>query len=156
MTDRITAEDWMREAIEHVARKHGASDKYHETRTIAWIRLVGTHVRRSDASKVRVTAHNSDLLNGELLDHFYTSEVLQGASARQHWVEPDEPLYRKQSLAGFGNGDAADNQARHPRHPAASQSATRTSKASPVRGGNDEAVLFEPVHKSNDVAGDAR
>lgn len=90
MTDQITAEAWMREAIQHVARKHGASDKYHETRTIAWIRLVGTHVRKSDASNFdEFIAHNSDLLNSQLLDHFYTSEVLQGASARQHWVEPD-------------------------------------------------------------------
>jgi hypothetical protein len=90
LTDQITAEKWMREAIKHVALKHGASDKYHETRTIAWIRLVGTHVRERDAATFdEFIAQNSDLLNAQLLDHFYTSEVLQGASARLHWVEPD-------------------------------------------------------------------
>ena len=90
LTDRMTAETWMREAIKHVALKHGAPDKYHETRTIAWIRLIGTHVGRNDAPDFdEFIAENSDLLNVRLLDHFYSGKVLQDASARTHWVEPD-------------------------------------------------------------------
>jgi hypothetical protein len=90
LTDQLTAENWMRDAIQHVAFKHGAADKYHETITIAWIRLVGTHVRTSGLDNFdEFIAQNSDLLNPHLLGHFYSSKVLQSASARQHWVEPD-------------------------------------------------------------------
>jgi hypothetical protein len=90
LTDQLKAEAWMREAIRHVAFRHGAADKYHETRTIAWIKLVAIHVHRSDAASFdEFIANNSDLLNTQLLDHFYSDEVIQGAIARQNWVEPD-------------------------------------------------------------------
>jgi hypothetical protein len=90
LTDPVTAESWMREAIQHVAFKHGAADKYHETITIAWIRLVGTHVRMSGVDNFdEFIAQNADLLNPQLLDHFYSSALIQSASARQHWMEPD-------------------------------------------------------------------
>lgn len=90
LTNQMTAETWMREAIKHVAIKHGAPDKYHETRTIAWIRLIGVHTRKSNASNFDdFVAENPDLLNVQLLDHFYTTGVLQDASARMQWVEPD-------------------------------------------------------------------
>jgi hypothetical protein len=90
LTDGVTAETWMREAIKHVALKHGASDKYNETQTIAWIRLIGTHVRVRDAVNFdEFVAQNADLLNTGLLEHFYSHEVLHSPLARLHWVEPD-------------------------------------------------------------------
>jgi hypothetical protein len=90
LTDGLTAETWMREAVKHVALKHGASEKYNETRTVAWIRLIGTHVRIRDAVDFdEFLVQNDDLLNTQLLEHFYSNEVLQSPLARLHWVEPD-------------------------------------------------------------------
>ncbi|HXY45158.1 MAG TPA: hypothetical protein VEH29_13300, partial [Acidimicrobiales bacterium] len=61
--DEATAERLMRAAIRHVAALHGTPDRYHETLTIAWTRLVAAHVRADGlASFEEFIAENRELL----------------------------------------------------------------------------------------------
>jgi hypothetical protein len=77
-------------AIRHIARQHGAQDKYHDTITRAWLRCVAVHMQRwGAASFEEFIERNPDLLNRKLLEHFYSRELIFGASARAGWVEPD-------------------------------------------------------------------
>jgi hypothetical protein len=80
----------MTDAIRHVARRHGAQDKYHETITRAWLHFVAVHRQRWDAESFDAfIERNPDLLDGKLLDHFYSRELIFDASARSAWVKPD-------------------------------------------------------------------
>lgn len=77
-------------AIRHVARRHGAEKKYHETITRAWLRFVAVHMQRWGAESFEhFIARNPDLLDGKLLEHFYSRELIFGDSARAEWVDPD-------------------------------------------------------------------
>ncbi len=79
--------DWIRQ----IAASHGAPEKYHETITIAWAKLVAHHVTADpgvsdfDAFIGRYPA----LLDKTLLARHYSQAVLGSASARAHWVSPD-------------------------------------------------------------------
>lgn len=84
------AEGVMIAAIRRVARRHGAEDKYHETITRAWLRCVAVHMQRWGAeSFATFIERNPDLLDGRLLEHFYSRELIFGEPARAVWVDPD-------------------------------------------------------------------
>ena len=84
------AEGVMSAAIRHIARRHGAEDKYHETITRAWLRFVAVHMQRWGApSFEEFIERNPDLLDGKLVEHFYSRELIFGAPARAGWVDPD-------------------------------------------------------------------
>ncbi|MGZ4249746.1 MAG: hypothetical protein ACXVUE_15745 [Solirubrobacteraceae bacterium] len=77
-------------AIRHVARRHGAEQKYHETITRAWLRCVAVHRQRWGAeSFADFIERNPELLDGRLLEHFYSRELIFGEPARAVWVDPD-------------------------------------------------------------------
>ena len=77
-------------AIRHIARRHGAEEKYHETITRAWLRFVAVHMRRWGAESFEeFIERNPDLLDGQLLEHFYSRELIFGGPARVAWVDPD-------------------------------------------------------------------
>jgi hypothetical protein len=77
-------------AIRHVARRHGAEKKCHETITRAWLRFVAVHMQRWGAESFEhFIERNPDLLDGKLLEHFYSRELIFGDSARAEWVDPD-------------------------------------------------------------------
>ncbi|MGA2010675.1 MAG: hypothetical protein ABSH51_09115 [Solirubrobacteraceae bacterium] len=77
-------------AIRHVARLHGADDKYHETITRAWLHFVAVHMHRWGADSFEEFAErNPDLLDGGLLGHFYSRELILSAPARAAWTAPD-------------------------------------------------------------------
>ncbi len=77
-------------AIRHVARAHGAPDKYHETITRAWLHCVAVHIQRWDgASFDEFLERNPALLDGDLIGHFYSREVLRSERARTSWSPPD-------------------------------------------------------------------
>jgi hypothetical protein len=85
-------------AIRHVARLHGAEDKYHETITRAWLHFVAVHIQRWDgASFEDFVERNPALLNGDLIRHFYSRELLRSELARTSWSSPD--LRRLPALA---------------------------------------------------------
>ena len=72
-------------AIRKFAAQHGQSDKYHETITVAWLRLV--------ASFDELTIAAPELLDKRTIERFYSIAVLASEAARTYWVEPDlQPL----------------------------------------------------------------
>ena len=84
------AERVMMAAIRHIARRHGAEGKYHETITRAWLRCVAVHSQRWGAeSFAEFIERNPDLLDATLLEHFYSRELIFGEPARAVWVDPD-------------------------------------------------------------------
>jgi hypothetical protein len=84
------AVDVMTAAIRHVARRHGAPDKYHETITRSWLHFVAVHRQRWGAESFEVfLERNPDLLNRNLVEHFYSRELIFSDSARAAWVDPD-------------------------------------------------------------------
>lgn len=84
------AQPAMIDAIRHVARRHGAEDKYHETITRAWLHFVAVHMQRwGEESFEAFIERNPDLLDRTLLDHFYSRELIFAAPTRAAWVDPD-------------------------------------------------------------------
>ncbi len=77
-------------AIRHVARLHGAPDKYHETITRAWLHLVAVHDQRWSADSFETfIQRNPALLDSKLIQHFYTRELIFSEPARAMWTAPD-------------------------------------------------------------------
>ncbi len=83
--------DRMRDWIKQIAASHGAPQKYHETITIAWARVVAHHVAADpavadfDAFIDRYPA----LLDKTLLSRHYSPELLSSPAARADWVAPN-------------------------------------------------------------------
>jgi hypothetical protein len=85
------AEWCMLKGIRKFAEHHGATQKFHYTMTVAWLRLVaferGTD-RAADAFEPWVARHQS-LLRRDLLSEHYSKDCLDSQAARGRWVEPD-------------------------------------------------------------------
>ena len=80
----------VRTGIQNFAAHHGVHDLYHETITVAWVRLLATHHERSFDEFL---AGNENMLNKDLLHRFWTPELLASERAKREWVEPDrQPL----------------------------------------------------------------
>jgi len=89
------ARERIAEAIRRFAAHHGNSDKYHETITVAWLRLVRNVMARvpQDASFGDLTIAAPELLDKRTIEQFYSAAALSAEAARTHWVEPDlQPL----------------------------------------------------------------
>jgi hypothetical protein len=84
------AEGVMTAAIRHIARRHGAEQKYHQTITRAWLQFVAVHLQRWGAESFEeFIERNPELLDGKLVEHFYSRELIFSDSARAVWVDPD-------------------------------------------------------------------
>jgi hypothetical protein len=85
------AQRQMAGAIRRFAAHHGKSDKYHETITVAWLRLIASAMARQpmDASFDELTIAAPELLDKRSIEKFYSTAVLASAAARTYWVEPD-------------------------------------------------------------------
>jgi len=82
-------------AIRKFAAHHGKSDKYHETITVAWLRLVANEMARltPEASFVDLIAAAPELFDKRSLERFYSAAALASDAARTSWVQPDlQPL----------------------------------------------------------------
>jgi len=94
-TDATRAAERMSEGIRRFANHHGATQKYHHTLTLAWMRLVAAAlVETPDGHTFKqfIAAH-PQLKDTKLLDQYYSKELLQTVAARETWVEPDlQPL----------------------------------------------------------------
>ena len=85
----------MSEAIRRFAAFHGKIDKYHETITLAWLRLVAGAMTRvpGDRTFDKLTLLAPELLDRRTLDKFYSAGALASDAARNTWVGPDlQPL----------------------------------------------------------------
>lgn len=81
----------MAESIRRFAAHHGATEKYHHTTTIAWMRLVAG-ARRADRGGrdfEKFLSANERLLDREALQAYYSRSLLNSPEARSGWVEPD-------------------------------------------------------------------
>jgi len=77
-------------AIRQFATRHGHGDRYHETMTRFWLRVVGMGITRHP------TLHFNELLAAEphLLDknlpyRHWSRELMGSDEARQRWLDPD-------------------------------------------------------------------
>jgi hypothetical protein len=94
-SDATRAGERMSKAIRKFANHHGATQKYHHTLTLAWMRLVAAAlvVAPEGYSFERFLAAHPELTDKNILGKFYSAELLQTAAAREGWVEPDlQPL----------------------------------------------------------------
>lgn len=91
----LEVREHMAACIRKFAAHHGKSDKYHETVTVAWLRLVANGIARmpSGSSFEQLTSALPELLDKRTLEQFYSLAALASESARNFWVEPDlQPL----------------------------------------------------------------
>jgi hypothetical protein len=89
------ARQLMASAIRKFAAHHGNSDKYHETITVAWLRLVASAMTRvpRQASFDALTTASPELLDKRTIEKFYSTAALSSEAARTSWVQPDlQPL----------------------------------------------------------------
>jgi len=79
----------MRSGIRSMAIAAGLLAKYHETRTVAWMRVIdAARTHPFTLSDEFVNAH-PELLRAQLLDDFYSAEILRSDTARAVFTEPD-------------------------------------------------------------------
>ncbi|MEN3282487.1 MAG: hypothetical protein V7607_3627 [Solirubrobacteraceae bacterium] len=76
--------------LRHITAAHGQPERYHETLTTAWARVVAHHALagRDDGFDDFLAAH-PQLLSRDLLLGHYTHDRLFSAAARERFVEPD-------------------------------------------------------------------
>jgi CDP-diacylglycerol--glycerol-3-phosphate 3-phosphatidyltransferase len=83
----------VQQSIVRLATAFGAPGLYHETITRAWVSLLATH---DEATFSEFLENNEARLNLELLQRFWSPELLTSEAARLDWVPPD-----RASHAGF-------------------------------------------------------
>src|SRR6266403_1698884 len=94
-SDASRAAERMSEGIRRFANHHGATQKYHHTLTLAWMRLVAAALVETPDGHTfeQFIAAHPQLKDAKLLDQYYSKELLQTVAARETWVEPDlQPL----------------------------------------------------------------
>jgi hypothetical protein len=80
-------------AIRKFAAHHGKPEKYHETMTLAWMRLVAHAAPSAGAAFDEFAQRCPGLLEKSALAEFYSDGLLNSAIARATFVEPDlKPL----------------------------------------------------------------
>jgi hypothetical protein len=77
--------------IRHFATQHGQAEKYHETLTQFWVRIVSHLIdARPDITVFdQFLGAFPQLLDKALPYHHWSRETMQSDGARAHWVEPD-------------------------------------------------------------------
>lgn len=77
--------------IQGFATRHGQADKYHETLTRFWVRIVGHMVEaRPDITEFETfLATFPQLLDKDLPYRHWRRDTMAGPAARAQWVEPD-------------------------------------------------------------------
>ena len=87
---RDAAVEFARAGLQRLTRQLGVPEKYHETVTVAWARLIG---ERAETEPGRDFAgfldDNPQFHRKDLLADYYSREVLFGTDARTRFVAPD-------------------------------------------------------------------
>jgi hypothetical protein len=94
-SDATRAAERMTAGILRFANHHGATQKYHHTLTLAWMRLVAAALVETPEGHgfTKFLAEHPELRDKDLLKKYYSPELLQTNYAREGWVEPDlQPL----------------------------------------------------------------
>jgi hypothetical protein len=72
--------------VQGFAAHHNVPHFYHETITVAWMRLLATH---HESTFEEFVAKNESRLGKDLLFRFWSPELLDTRAAREAWVPPD-------------------------------------------------------------------
>ena len=89
------------ESIRRYAAQHGKADKYHETVTVAWLRLVAGSADRSGAASLEdLLAACPELLDKNTLHRYYSPQLLASEFARLQFVPPDRHALPSLSQSG--------------------------------------------------------
>jgi hypothetical protein len=94
-SDATRAAERMAAGIRRFANHHGATQKYHHTLTLAWMRLVAAAIVETPEgySFEQFLAAHPELHEKSFLSKYYSIKSLESAAAREGWVEPDlQPL----------------------------------------------------------------
>jgi hypothetical protein len=84
------ASNTVAEAIRQFAAHHGHADRYHETLTRFWVRVVSLGINRHPALLFNdLLAAEPHLLDKNLPYLHWSRERMGSEEARRHWVEPD-------------------------------------------------------------------
>jgi hypothetical protein len=80
-------------AIRQFAARHGHGDRYHETMTRFWVRVVAMGIARHPRLPFdELLAAEPHLLDKNLPYRHWSHELMGSDEARQGWVEPDVRL----------------------------------------------------------------
>ena len=83
-TDAVTG------AIRHFAARHGHGDRYHQTMTRFWLRVVGMGITRHPTLPFDdLLAAEPHLLDKNLPYRHWSRERMGTDEARRQWLEPD-------------------------------------------------------------------
>ncbi len=77
----------VRHGIKNYAARHRVAHLFHETITVAWVKLLSTHEEGSFEEFIQVHEHR---LTRELLYQFWTFSLLDSDAARVSWLPPDK------------------------------------------------------------------
>src|SRR5437868_14310992 len=94
-SDATRAAERMAEGIRRFANHHGATQKYHHTLTLAWMRLVAAALVETPEGCAfeQFISADPQLLDLNLVAKYYSEELLRTAAARGTWVPADlQPL----------------------------------------------------------------
>ena len=93
------ASDTIATAIQRFATHHGHANRYHETMTRFWVRVVGMGINRHTTLAFDdLLAAEPHLLDKNLPYRHWSRERMGSDEARRHWVEPDtRPIPRSSS-----------------------------------------------------------
>lgn len=81
------AEQLFKQDLKRYATHLGAHGLYHETITLAWLKLLATHTEPTFAEFLQL---HEEKLGVELLLRFWSRDVLMSDAARAHWIAPDQ------------------------------------------------------------------
>jgi|ERR1051325_2952324 hypothetical protein len=94
-SDASRAAERMTAGILRFANHHGATQKYHHTLTLFWMRVVAAALVETPEGRSfeEFLGANPELCDKNLPAKYYSATLLQSPAAREGWVEPDlQPL----------------------------------------------------------------
>src|SRR5258708_30535173 len=94
-SDATRAAERMTAGIRRFANHHGATQKYHQTLTLFWMRLVAAALAETleGCAFEELLAAHPTICDKNLPAKYYSQALLQSSAAREGWVEPDlQPL----------------------------------------------------------------
>jgi hypothetical protein len=79
------------QSIRRFAAHNGASQKYHHTMTLAWMRLVAAARQATPEARdfESFAAQHAELFDMKLLSRYYSAAQLGSSKAKSGWAEPD-------------------------------------------------------------------
>lgn len=89
-TDKEEAIEFARRGLQALTQRAGVPDKYHDTMTVAWARLVGDLTQKApEINFDQFMEAHPELARSSLMEDYYSRDLLFSAEARKQFVEPD-------------------------------------------------------------------